>query len=285
MSARKSTTNTATPIAPTISKVVYFDESSVTDYVQIIAGGQMQKTTELLKETGKSGSGEAAAEGSLGISKIFRTLIGLEGKLSVEANASISAKTQKMVQNILQNTILTDFLEIANNATHTNTIVTFEGYSIHVPKDSMSYYIMLSPYMNIINAKDGVKIDNSDMTLAIDRFDDTLRLAKGYFELVGVKDKEECIFRFNLQAFRNNYKITDLTKMNLVLFAVKVGEMEKGKLTLQAELELPTDTEEDVTNPSYEELSQKAEQQKGENIAGNPLPVYDVLLAGVVKQA
>ena len=72
MPPRKKSTNSATPTI--ISKVVYFDESSVTDYVQIIAGGQMSKTTELLKETGRSGSGEVNAEGSLGISKIFRTL-------------------------------------------------------------------------------------------------------------------------------------------------------------------------------------------------------------------
>ena len=34
-----------------ICKIVYFDEDSVTDYVQIIAGGELEKTTQLLKET------------------------------------------------------------------------------------------------------------------------------------------------------------------------------------------------------------------------------------------
>lgn len=32
-----------------ICKIVYFDEESVTDYVQIVAGGELQNTTELLK--------------------------------------------------------------------------------------------------------------------------------------------------------------------------------------------------------------------------------------------
>lgn len=36
-----------------ICKIVYFDEDSVTDYVQIIAGGELEKTTQLLKETDK----------------------------------------------------------------------------------------------------------------------------------------------------------------------------------------------------------------------------------------
>ena len=31
-----------------LTKVIYFDESSVTDYIQIIEGGQLVKTTELL---------------------------------------------------------------------------------------------------------------------------------------------------------------------------------------------------------------------------------------------
>ena len=29
-----------------ICKIVYFDEESVTDYVQIVAGGELEKTTE-----------------------------------------------------------------------------------------------------------------------------------------------------------------------------------------------------------------------------------------------
>ena len=37
-----------------ICKIVYFDEDSVTDYVQIIAGGELEKTTQLLKETDKT---------------------------------------------------------------------------------------------------------------------------------------------------------------------------------------------------------------------------------------
>ena len=32
-----------------ICKIVYFDEESVTDYIQIVAGGIMENTTELFK--------------------------------------------------------------------------------------------------------------------------------------------------------------------------------------------------------------------------------------------
>ena len=36
-----------------LSKIVYFDEASVTDFMQIVAGGQLEKTTELLKQSMK----------------------------------------------------------------------------------------------------------------------------------------------------------------------------------------------------------------------------------------
>ena len=40
-------------MASKICKIVYFDEDSVTDYVQIVAGGTLEKTTELLFDEGK----------------------------------------------------------------------------------------------------------------------------------------------------------------------------------------------------------------------------------------
>ena len=38
-------------MASKICKIVYFDEDSVTDYVQIVAGGMLEKTTELLNSS------------------------------------------------------------------------------------------------------------------------------------------------------------------------------------------------------------------------------------------
>lgn len=38
-------------MANKICKIVYFDEDSVTDYVQIVAGGSLETTTELLKSS------------------------------------------------------------------------------------------------------------------------------------------------------------------------------------------------------------------------------------------
>lgn len=41
-----------------LCKVVYFDEDSVTDYVQIVSGGTLEKTAELLQESGKQLEGK-----------------------------------------------------------------------------------------------------------------------------------------------------------------------------------------------------------------------------------
>ena len=46
-----------------ICKIVYFDEESVTDYVQIVAGGELENTTELLKSRDAQEEQTAQANG------------------------------------------------------------------------------------------------------------------------------------------------------------------------------------------------------------------------------
>lgn len=57
-------------------KVVYFDEAFVADFMQIIAGGELKKTTEFLTEVNSGIEGTADVEIGLGtekngLSKIF----------------------------------------------------------------------------------------------------------------------------------------------------------------------------------------------------------------------
>ena len=63
-----------------LSKVVYFDEGSVTDFLQIAAGGQLSKTTELLNNSSVDANFSADGKMSVGISGVFRSLLGLEAK-------------------------------------------------------------------------------------------------------------------------------------------------------------------------------------------------------------
>ena len=61
-----------------ICKIVYFDEDSVTDYVQIVAGGELENTTELLKSRDAQEAQSVQANGKVGISGIFKALLGWE---------------------------------------------------------------------------------------------------------------------------------------------------------------------------------------------------------------
>lgn len=140
-----------------ICKIVYFDEDSVTDYVQIIAGGELEKTTQLLKETDTNANADVAISGKAGISGVFKALLGLEAQSSAEASMGISLNTNKMAKNIVKNTILTDFLGILNDEkqnkkskTSQGSIKKFEGYTISVEKDSLSYIVMVSPYLSML---------------------------------------------------------------------------------------------------------------------------------------
>ena len=84
------------------------------------------------------------------------------------------------------------------------------------------------------------------------------------------------ILRFNINSFRNNYTISDLLKMDLSIYAIKVGRTSLENLNVNKELGMnismiPKD------NPSYESNAETGEA----TISSPVLDVFDVLLAGV----
>ena len=89
-----------------ICKIVYFDEESVTDYVQIVAGGELENTTELLRSRDANEEQSAQIKGKVGISGIFKALLGWEASASADVSAGLSFNSSKMVKNIVKNTIL-----------------------------------------------------------------------------------------------------------------------------------------------------------------------------------
>ena len=73
-----------------ICKIVYFDEDSVTDYVQIIAGGELENTTELLRSRNAEEEQNIKADGKVGISGIFKALLGWEAGVSADVRHVIN---------------------------------------------------------------------------------------------------------------------------------------------------------------------------------------------------
>lgn len=211
-----------------ICKIVYFDEDSVTDYVQIVAGGELENTTELLKSRDAQEAQSVQANGKVGISGIFKALLGWEAGASADVSAGLSFNSSKMVKNIVKNTILTDFLKTiedvsqgrTNSRLPKGTIKQFKGYKISAVEDSLSYMVMVSPYLSML--KSGSSIPAGEFNIAVDKLDNALRHAKGYYEFVGTKGRSRVILRFNINSFRNSYTISDLLKMDLSIYAIKV---------------------------------------------------------------
>lgn len=261
---------------------MYFDEDSVTDYVQIVAGGELENTTELLRSKDAQEEQKGQANAKVGISGIFKALIGWDAGASADISADLSFSSSKMVTNIVKNTILTDFLNVIEDAKQgktisrlpKGTIKQFKGYKISTEKDSLSYMVMVSPYLSML--KTGSSIPAGEFNIAIDKLDNALRHAKGYYEFVGTKGKSRVILRFNINSFRNSYTISDLLKMDLSIYAIKVGRTSLENLNVNKELGtnisiIPKD------NPSYEPNTDTVETSTSNPI----LDVFDVLLAGV----
>ena len=134
--------------------------------------------------------------------------------------------------------------------------------------------VMVSPYLSML--KNGSSIPAGEFSIAVDKLDNALRHAKGYYEFVGTKGRSRVILRFNINSFRNNYTISDLLKMDLSIYAIKVGRTSLENLNVNKELGMnvsviPKD------NPSYEPNTDTEVTTTSSPI----LDVFDVLLAGV----
>ena len=265
-----------------LCKIVYFDEESVTDYIQIVEGGKLEKTTELLNETTDSGKAGVEAKASVGIGGVLKALVGFEVKTAVDSELETSFNTNQMVKNIVKNTILTDFIDVIDElqteeqkgAKRSGAIHKFTGYKIYAPKESMSYVALISPYLSML--KGGTDIPAGDFNIAIDKLDNTIKNAKGYYEFVGTYEEKRVIFRFNIKSFKNNYKATDLQKMDISIYAIKVGKSSIEKLNFNNEFEIE-DIYSRKDNPEYERTQKEPEDETKKE----ELDVYDVLLAGV----
>ena len=133
--------------------------------------------------------------------------------------------------------------------------------------------------MTMLGKSGGIKAGEFD--LFIDKIDNAIKAGKGYFEFVGEKNEEKVVLRFNIEAFKNNYKISDLLKMNLSIYGIKVGTTTLEKLNINNELNLDEKITIGKDNPSYIKESDKQDEVDEE--MKKELDVYDVLLAGVEK--
>lgn len=244
-------------------KIVYFDEISATDYLIIEKEGFEEIITQEL--TSDYHDANSNIESSLW-AKLPLWVLGIGGGVKAEGKIKFGTNENNIIKKTISNSLLSDFIkEISKN----DKIKTFKGFSVYPHPSSMTFVKMFTPYLKMF--KNGV--DLGGMTLNFSDMDDVFEDSKGYYELIAIKDVEKFIFRFNIDSFRNNYAIADLTKMDLTYFGIKVGEIEETKLDIAIELNMDFG-ENDV---QLEDIDEAGYNKKDSKL----LPIYDIILAGV----
>ena len=267
-------------------KVIYFDESFVADFMQIIAGGELKKTTEFISEVNSEMGAEAGADGSVGtekngLSKIFSFLSGASINLEAGAHANIARKSDKIAKNIIENTLLADFIALldADKRRTKNKRCTgikiFPKVIVRPEVNSFSYMMLIAPFLSMIDGELPIQTDDgSAMKIDITKIEEAIEKGRGYYEFLATIEGQDIVLRFNRNAFRNIYKMSDLPKLRLTYYAIHVGQIEKSDLQVQKEFEFGT-------TKSSKRVDYASASESGS--VATRIDVYDVVLAGVVE--
>ena len=248
-----------------MKKIVYFDEEAALDYIILKDNGK--KVTETI--TKLSGNLDAKLANEFGDTldkETHNKILSFIQKAVLQSSFGVSGKINRDVNRYstttVTSTVLADYIKKANR--DRNNVRKFCNINIEVYPYSMAYYRLYTPYMELI---EGAKnYQGIDLTV----IDKVLMSVKGYIEVISLINNVKVALRFNNNTFKDNYKLSDILKMNLDVYAVKVGCIRENKLNLTNEI---ISQENLVT--ANEILKNKTSDSK------NKVDVYDVILAGV----
>ena len=267
-------------------KVIYFDESFVADFMQIMAGGELTKTTEFISEVNSEMGAEVGVDGSVGtekngLSKIFSFLSGASINLEAGAHANVARKSDKIAKNIIENTLLADFIALldADKRRTKNKRCTgikiFPKVIVRPEVNSFSYMMLIAPFLSMIDGELPIQTDDGRaMKIDITKIEEAIEKGRGYYEFLATIEGQDIVLRFNHNAFRNSYTMSDLPKMRLTYYAIHVGQIEKSDLQVQKEFEFGT-------TKLSKRVDYASASESGSVATG--IDVYDVVLAGVVE--
>ena len=267
-------------------KVIYFDELFVADFMQIMAGGELKKTTEFISEVNSEMGAEVGVDGSVGtekngLSKIFSFLSGASINLEAGAHANVARKSDKIAKNIIENTLLADFIALldADKRRTKNKRCTgikiFPKVIVRPEVNSFSYMMLIAPFLSMIDGELPIQTDDgSAMKIDITKIEEAIEKGRGYYEFLATIEGQDIVLRFNRNAFRNSYTMSDLPKMRLTYYAIHVGQIEKSDLQVQKEFEFGT-------TKLSKRVDYASASESGSVATG--IDVYDVVLAGVVE--
>ncbi|MBU3202754.1 DUF6414 family protein [Clostridium algidicarnis] len=251
-------------------KIIYFDDESATDILNIKNGGNLIETS--VDEEGKKTEKEVHGKVNIGVG--IKKLLGL---LRAEGNISLDISTfknnSKFIESTISNTILTDFINYVEGS-EDDGILKLEDYKIEIAQNSIAYFQRLTPYLSMMDGDFDV---DENLKLNVEKIHGGFEFAKGYYELIAKKDYTKSIFRFNNKSFKNNYYLTDLENMELVLYGIKVGKMNLESIDFIKSMDNWTNTSE----MSMEDITNALESSDEEFINEKLASVYDIILAGV----
>ena len=248
------------------TRIVYFDEESATDLIYMNNEGQIIE--KIIKQSETRASGNTEAESTIGVGAKILSLLNL--RIKGEISGNLGYNSEKLLNQAVTNTVLTDYLGIFKDASIKTGIQEFPSAKVYAFKDSMTYYKLMTPYLTMTEGL----IDAGDFKLNVQKMDSALNQGRGYFEMVLESDKTKKILRFNLKSFKSSYSLSDLVKMTLTYHVVKVGKMNLNNLNMTQEFSFQ--------NEQNNQILDGARLANGEGAANSEeVDVYDVLLAGV----
>jgi hypothetical protein len=244
-----------------ILKVVYFDEGSAIDYLDIYNGGIKSEVKNQGRHSRSLFGAKAKMEGKTGI--LFKAL---KPFLNISAEGNINGEFSRIGETLLKTTItttvLTDYIKIAEDD---KKILKIKDHTVSAYKDSITFIKMYTPFFNMIEMK------NEQINFT--KIDETLEKIKGLYELIAENNTgDKKILRFNIKAFRNNYNLSDLLKMHLTFYSIEVGKMYVEQLNAKNEFDFIKD--DIITSETI--LNDKENNDK-------QVLIYDVILAGITS--
>ncbi len=137
-------------------KVVYFDEQSASDYLDITAGGKSRDHQREVRERTRDMHSKVETQ----LAAKFSWLPFVGASAQVGAGIDVASVGQSILSKTLSNTILTDYLAEVSSDSRVRVL---EGLSVTAPKDSAAYVKMYTPYMIIARTEDsGLDIARMD---------------------------------------------------------------------------------------------------------------------------
>ena len=172
--------------------------------------------------------------------------------------------------------MLSNFKKFVTNKKGSSKVECLDNVKLFIEKDSPAFYRNITPVLDMIS--DITKMNsitdddkNNFQGIEIKNIERTLDRLSGYYEIRGISsESKESIFRFNISGLRNNYTLSDLTKMDVKLYGIKVGEVDSIDLSFNTMIDRLSSNRRSQLGADFDE------EQDNEKI-----PIYDVLVAGV----